>query len=389
MLLSVYQRREPTLQMASLRILSFIVSSSPFDQINSVVQSLGCYATQARNADTAAVEHTPLSCYRSGKAIAGSDAVPVRLDPAADALEEAFMLYWIREAGAAFNTWGKKSVKAREIGEAKYSVSIEILSFLQALATSAGPWSKALASALSKAMDDAKASLSVLNEVTAEEIREGASTPLQSIEAALDEVYGLLAFFAGGIDGVHTGAKALHVDSNGLSEECVVISPAQVPDFDRKKDKDLAKLWGDLSNYGDALLIMHISQPGQLLLVPRTQLSSIAGKRCLEPLGEFLQAEIGVDRLMDFFTAITALDVLDKRRVLLPKVEKKEVQLTFESTHPYAGSFTALSYIYVYMCIYPELSNAPLPLCPLPSHRLPGHLHRHMHSRSRELHRRV
>ena len=53
-----------------------------------------------------------------------------------------------------------------------------------------------------------------------------------------------------------------------------MLGPAAVPTFNPKKDKELAKVWGNLSEYGEAVSVVMTSQPRTVVVVPRGTLTT-------------------------------------------------------------------------------------------------------------------
>jgi hypothetical protein len=55
-------------------------------------------------------------------------------------------------------------------------------------------------------------------------------------------------------------------------------------------------------------------------------------------LSGFYENDADITLLMTMLSSLISVDVKDSRSVLQPIVEKEEIELIFESTHPYADS---------------------------------------------------
>lgn len=185
----------------------------------------------------------------------------------------------------------------------------------------------------------------------------------RKLSDSVNIVAAIVALFAGSravsAEGLFTGSRAQYSMGENIFEECTVLLPTWPPPAPSKRNpskscskSDLAALkkaydraaeeheamWKGLSQYGDAVVIVLRSMPDTALVVPKRQLNCLHSSGASESFVDksfnaFLQVHAGV--VEEYFRLLIALDSVDNRLKRGPRIEEKDVVLTFESCHPY------------------------------------------------------
>jgi len=156
----------------------------------------------------------------------------------------------------------------------------------------------------------------------------------------LRRLYGVVSFLGGNFTGMYSGAKAVYkVHKSELLEECTILGPAAVPVYDAEKEPEMKGTWEGSETFGEALAIVLLSQPGKVLVVPRRKLTvHTLSPSLLKKLSDFLSTKIESAKLVSLFESIVAINDIDSRPQPLPKMQAAEVEVVYESTHPYDNS---------------------------------------------------
>jgi len=250
--------------------------------------------------------------------------------------EEDFVSYLVESIGSEMSSMtlnGSSRDATRSDAETEYGSAMERLSLLRAFAVSENPdWESVLARVFSECIESTPSLLS--------EVAEHATSETLAVDCAdrrLKKVYGLIAFLGGAFTGMHPGAKAIYkVKNSELLEECTILGPASIPKFDEKQDAEMKEIWKGSEVFGDAISIVLLSQPGKVLIVPRSSIAvhSVSSKLHAK-LSVFLSDKMEVSKIADFFGAIVAIDATDMRPQPLPMLQEVDVEEVIESSHPY------------------------------------------------------
>ena len=232
-------------------------------------------------------------------------------------------------------------VRALSCEEMGFGVAMEQLTLLRTLC-GAGEWLHRLRSYVDETASKLLVALEALKSAVASEARNpGASVNTGTLREQLRDVFAVVALLGGTLDGLRPGSVAAY-RGTGVAQECVVVAFAWPPNCE-DADEATKTVWSFLTKYGDACIISLSSDPSHWLTVPAAEVLAVT-----EPQSDALQSFVAANTqsVMTIFREILLLDARDPRPTYLPIVEEKDMELIFESSHPYphaADLFTEVS----------------------------------------------
>jgi len=150
------------------------------------------------------------------------------------------------------------------------------------------------------------------------------------------QLSGALTLLSGNFENLRIGAPALYRSEPGsMPEECTIVAFTAPPsDFSGQDKEKLSKTWKDIE-FGEAVLVTISSDAGKVQCVPFTQLAPTS----VSLSTAFLDNIMNQLWLMEaWLKSLVELTVTDPRPKYLPKTTTTDVELVFESSHPYADN---------------------------------------------------
>lgn len=229
-------------------------------------------------------------------------------------------------------------IKLNPSSENQYGVIVEYISLLKSLCVHDGPWKILFRNYLINSIEAIPKYLSDLAKLFSLEIEDNYDINEDNNEDNNDKIsilYGILSLLDGNIIGMYTGSLATYINNAELKEECIILGPTVVPEFD-KKDEELCKLWNKSQYFGDVMMIELKSQPGKILKVPRHQLYSRTTSNVSTEFNELFQ-NIDIHLITSMIQSIINIDTYDPRPIKEPLLIKEDVVKSFENEHYYYG----------------------------------------------------